>query len=162
MSRKTCKRRVWALINPISYAIEGASYTPENLLDKLRIRELSAIEAFVTGRAGLQEWSDLTAMHNLCETMAHGGVGPEALENCAAVEGELVAAAKCFEATRRMEITATGLEAFHNLFAWHDLQRQSIPRGEYEHWIKKTGDRMRSQAPGVVDVSKISQTEGEK
>lgn len=153
MSRKQCKRRVWALINPIQHATEGASYTPESLLDKLRTRELSAIEAFRTGRARLQEWSDMTALLNLCETMAHGGIGPEALDACALAEAELLSAAKRFESTKRMGMTAQGLEAFRNLYEFHDLQRQSIPRGQYEFWIKKTGDRVRSKAPEVKDVS---------
>jgi len=155
MSRKKCKRKVWALVNPITHATEGASYTPESLLDKLRIRELSAIEAFRSGRAGLQEWSDVTAMLNLAETMAKGGVGPEALQSCTTMQEELIAAAKRFERTGKMGVSGIGLATMRDLYEFHDLQRQSITRGEYDRWIKKTSDTMRSKAPGVVDVADL-------
>lgn len=46
MTRKHCRRKVYPLVNPIARAMEGAAITPDNLLDKLRLQELSAIDAF--------------------------------------------------------------------------------------------------------------------
>ena len=151
--RKQCRRKVWGLVNPLTHTLEGLAYTPEALLDKLRTRELSAIESFRTGSASLQDWSDITAMLNLCETMARGGVGPEALPACALAEAELLSAAKRFEATKRMGLTAQGLEAFRELFAFHDAQRSAVSRGEYEKFIVKTRHRVQSKAPEVTDVA---------
>lgn len=102
MSRKQCKRKHWELIDPIKHATEGAAITPEEKLNQLRVRELAAIEAFRTGSATLQEWKDLTSMLNLCETMAKGGIGPEALEACKRAENALIEAGKRFETTKRM------------------------------------------------------------
>lgn len=51
MTRKHCRRKVYPLVNPIARAMEGAAITPDNLLDKLRLQELSAIDAFTRGKA---------------------------------------------------------------------------------------------------------------
>ena len=44
--RKQCRRRHYALTNPIALAIAGACVTDDGRLDKLQLRELSAIDAF--------------------------------------------------------------------------------------------------------------------
>lgn len=56
--KKKCKRKHWALINPVTHALQGAQFIPDSELLALRTRELAAIEAFRTGSATLQEWSD--------------------------------------------------------------------------------------------------------
>ena len=45
--KKQCRRKIWSKINPIEHAIVGAAITPDDLLDKLRLIELSAIESLV-------------------------------------------------------------------------------------------------------------------
>lgn len=154
--KKQCKRKHWSTtINPVQHAIEGASLTPESILDKLRTRELAAVEAFRTGSATLQEWSDITSMLNICETMAKGGIGVEALEACKLAESALIEAGKRFETTKRMATSGPGLQAFRDIYQFHDLQRQSVSRGEYEKWIQKTQQRLTSKAPGVRDMSTV-------
>lgn len=156
MTRKHCKRKVWSTsINAVTHAIEGAAITSEALLNQLRLRELAAVEAFRTGSATLQEWADISGMLNICETMARGGVAPEALETCATAEKELIAAGIRFEATRRMATSGPGLQAFRDLYQYHDLQRQSISRSEYDRWIKKANLRVKSKAPEVRDMSEV-------
>ena len=39
--RKKTRRKVWALVNPIQHAIEGAAITPEDKLNQLQLRELT-------------------------------------------------------------------------------------------------------------------------
>lgn len=153
--RKQCKRKVWAKVNPIQHAIDGAAITSESLLNQLRARELAAIEAFRTGSATLQEWADITGMLNICETMAKGGIGPEALETCKAAEQELINAGKRYESTRRMATSGPGLQAFRDLYQYHDLQRQSVSRGEYDRWIRKATLRVKSKAPEVRDMAEV-------
>ena len=47
--RKKCRRKVYQLVNPIEYAIAGASVTQKEKLDKLALVELIAIESMVKG-----------------------------------------------------------------------------------------------------------------
>lgn len=156
MTKKHCKRKVWSTsINAVTHAIEGAAITSEALLNQLRARELAAVEAFRTGSATLQEWADITGMLNICETMARGGIGPEALEACERAERELIAAGLRFEKTRRMATSGPGLQAFRDIFQFHDLQRQCVSRAEYDRWIKKTSLRTKSKAPEVRDMAEV-------
>lgn len=155
MSRKKCKRKVWKLVNPIQHAIDGARITTDDLLDQLRIRELAAIESFRKGEAGLQEWADLTGTLNVCEAMARGGIGPEALDACKVAEQALIDAGIHYEDTKRMVMSGPGLQALRDLYEYHDLQRQSISRSEYEKWIRTAENRTRSKAPEVRDMAEI-------
>lgn len=148
--RKRTRRTVRPLLNPITYAIEGAALPSQQSLNSLRLRELAAIEAFRTGRAGLQEWSDLNAMHSLCETMALEGIGPEALEACNRCQDALIAAARRFEQTRKMGTDGPGLQAFRDVFEFHDLQRQAVARSIYEAMIRKARARLKSGHPSVI------------
>lgn len=148
--RKRTRRKVWGLVNPVQHAIEGAMITPDSLLITLRLRELQAIEAFRTGTAGLQEWHDINAMHGLCETMAREGIGPEALEACERAEVALIEAARRFEKTGKMGTTGPGLQAFRDVFDFHDLQRKSVARAKYDDMIRLATARIRSRAPGVT------------
>ena len=94
----------------------------------------------------------MSDMLNIAETMGRGGIGPEVLPVCEQAQAELIAAAKRFELTRRMGLTATGLAAVKELFAYHDAQRSAITRGEYEKAIQETVQRVRGHAGEVVDV----------
>jgi len=155
--KKHTKRKVYGLIyDPMKYVKDGIFATPETHLDKLRARELSAIEALAKGKGGINEWRDLTEMLNIAETMANSGIGPEALPVCEQAQAELLAAAKRFELTRRMGLTATGLAAIKELFAYHDAQRTAITRGEYEKAIQTTMKRVKTHAGEVVDVADVA------
>ena len=138
--KKRCKRKVWALVDPIQHAIQGAAIITDDVIQGLRTRELSAIEAFRAGKAGLQEWSDLVALMNVAEHMAFNGVGPEAKPTLHEAHGHLIDAAKRYESTKRMGLTGQG------------LQRKSISRAEYDRHIKATVNRIKSGAPEVTDV----------
>ena len=148
--RKQCKRKVRALVNPISMAIEGACITTEGAMDKLRLLELGAIDAFAKGMGSLQDVHTLCAMVNVCEQMARDGIGPEALEACGRADAGLIAMARRAEKTAKLGIDALTLIAFRDVFAYHDAQRQAIPRSEYEKQIRKATNRVKSGAPGVV------------
>lgn len=139
MSRKQCRRKIWSTtINPVAHAIAGACITPEAEIAALHTRELSALEAMTHGRGGLQEWYDLNAALTLCESAARMGIGPEALPVCHEATSELLDAAKRFEATGRMGLTATGIKVIRDVLEYHDLQRRSISRSEYEAVIRKS------------------------
>lgn len=149
MSRKHCRRKHYELVNPITLAITGAAITPDNLLDKLRMVELSAIESFTHGLATKADWKALADMLNVAETMARGGVGPEAIESCERAQAGLAESRERYERTKRMGLSGPALQAMRDLHEYHDLQRQSVSRGEYERWIQKTRNRILSAHPSL-------------
>lgn len=153
MSRKACKRRHYPLVNVISLAITGCSISSEDDLDKLRLRELSAIESFAKGTATPNEFRDLADMLNLAETMANMGIGPEALEACAAAQSALLAAKVRHDKLGRLGMTGEGLQSLRDLYAYHDAQRMAVDRSQYERAISKTRDRIRSAHPSIKELT---------
>lgn len=151
--RKKCHRKVWAKVNPIEFAIEGAAITTGDLLDKVRLMELSAIESMVKGHGTIADWRYIVDMMNIAETMATNGIGIEVLEVCEIVQKEMEQAAKRYEKTRKMGLTGIGIKFVKELYALHDLQRTSISRAEYERMIQKTADYIRSNHHRVVHIT---------
>ena len=149
MTRKKCRRKVWALIDPIAHAIAGAAITDTASLDKLRMLELSAIEAFAKGRATPDDWRALADMLNVCETMARDGIGPEALEPCTQAQEALGHAHARHKAGKPLLFTGLELNAVRDSFGYHDLQRSSISRSQYEQAIAKTANRIKSAHPSL-------------
>lgn len=149
MSRKRCIRKVYALVNPISMAIEGAAITDTARLDKLRMLELQALEAFRTGKATRDDWRSLADMLNVAQVMAEQGIGPEVLPACTAAEEALAAAHARFTAGRSLGFDGPGLQAMRELFAFHDLQRSSVSRSAYEAAITRTANRIRGASKDV-------------
>jgi hypothetical protein len=154
MSRKHCKRKIWATkgFDAVAHAIAGARITNKASLDALQIRELSAVESITHGQGTVQDWRDLADVINLCETAAKMGIGPESLPACAKAQETLLQAAHRYETTGRMGLTGEGIAALRDVIEYHHLQRQSIPRSQYEEIIRKTAWRIRSHAPEVVEV----------
>lgn len=147
--KKQCRRKVYKLINPIAMAIEGACITPQETLKTLTDKESEAIEAMMTGKGNLRYWQTIVDMCNLSQVMGRNGVGPECLPDCVMAEIELKAAAKRYEKTGKMGLTAIGIRSVQQVQEWHDLQRKSISRSEYEKMIVKTLNRLRSRAKDV-------------
>ena len=151
--RKKCIRKIWQKVNPIEFAIVGASITPEDLLDKLRLIELSAIESMVKGHGTISDWRALVDMMNIAETMGNNGIGIEVLPVCEIVQKEMESAAHRYEKTRKMGLTGTGIKYIKELYQLHDLQRTSISRSEYERMLQKTADYIRSNNHRVVHIA---------
>lgn len=150
--RKKCRRKVYQKINPIQYAIEGAAITPERELDKLRQLELNVIEAFFKGEATEAHWHDILAMQSITVHLGKNGVGPEVLETCRQVKVHLDEAMDRFKRIGKMGTTGPGLQSFRDLFEYHDLQRQSISRGEYERAIHAATIKIRFGKPEQMGV----------
>lgn len=133
--------------NPIAFAIEGASITDTFRLDKLRLVELSAIDAFAKGVATVHDWRAVSDLSNVAETMAEMGTGPEVLPVVREVEGALLDAHARHEQTGRIATTGPGLQAMRDLAEYHDLQRSSVDRSTYERAIQRTMNKIRSGHP---------------
>ena len=148
--RKKTKRTVYKLVDPITYAITGSMITDTETLDKLRLGELTSIEAFRTGKATKQDWHTINDMANISETMARNGIGIEALPASELAHEHLKDAYERFKRTGKLGISGPALQAFRECFEYHDLQRMSIPRSQYEDMIRKTRERIISKAPDVL------------
>ena len=152
--RKKCRRKIWLTdINPITHAIVGARITDETSLNKLRLRELSCLDAMRLGHGTVEDWRVLVDMLNVTETFAKNGIGPEALEECQIAQESLYKAAKRYESTKRMGLDGLGIKALQNVYEYHDLQRTSVSRSVFEEMIEKTRNYIKSKGKDVVEIS---------
>lgn len=154
MTRKACKRKVRALnSNIINYVVESACLIPYSDFDRLRIMELGQIESLATGVGTIADLKGLTECLNLCETMADMNIGPEAKPACDAAQAAILAIMRRFERWKKIEATPNEIQALRDVYQFHDLQRQSISRGQYEKAINTTANRIRSKHPSCVEVA---------
>jgi hypothetical protein len=150
--RKRTKRKMWNLLDPIAHAIVGAAITPRKTLDKLRFLEYSALDAITKGHGTVQDWRTLVDVLNLSEVMAKGGLGPEVLPVCAQAQEALHKAAMRYQETMRMGLDGPGIQAIRELIEYADLQQASISRAEFEMYVKKTRDYIKSNSDRVVEI----------
>lgn len=153
MSRKKCKRKVYALLNPISMAIMGAAVSGKKPLDQLRLAELSAIDEMVTGKGTTESWRWIADCINIAETLGKMGIGPEALPLCQIAQQAMLEAADRYQKTKRMGLSGEGIKAVKELWEIHDLQRTSVARSVYEAAILKTANTIRSRGRDVVEIT---------
>jgi len=151
--RKRTIRKQWVLLNPITYALEGASITQRDKLDKLRVMEYSALDAITKGKGTVTDWHTLTEVLNLSETMARAGVGPEVLPICEKAQEALHEAALRYQKTFKMGLTGEGIKAVRELIAFADLQQSSISRSEFEKYIQKTRNYIKSNNDRVLEIT---------
>lgn len=147
--QKRCKRKIWPLVNPIDSALLGCSIPSESRLDKLRIRELSAIESFAKGNAGPSDFRDIADMLNVAETAGLSGVGPEVLPVCAALELALLGVKEQYEQKNTMVLRSHELQLMRDLYQFHDAQRTAIDLSTYERIIRKTVNKIKGAHPKV-------------
>lgn len=151
--RKRCKRKVWSTsINPLAHAIAGAAVADDASLNKLRLCELAAIDAMTKGMGTPHDWRWIADVLNIAETMAKNGIGPEVLEYCEKAQEALLEAKERYDKTGKMGLSGTGIRAVKDLWEYHDLQRTSVARSEYERMIQKTMNNIRSHGKDVVEV----------
>lgn len=140
--------------NPILHAMMGASFVDEASLNKLRHGELAAIEAFRTGSATVQDWKLVSEFCALAESMADAGIGPEALPSVREAERALIEAHDRFITTGKMGTSGLGLNAFRDVYQYHDLQRQSVSRSVYEKHIQMVTNKITSKSPHVLFMNR--------
>ena len=150
--RKRTKRKMWNLIEPIQHGIVGAAITPRETLDKLRFLEYSALDSMTKGSGTVSDWRTLVDVLNLSEVMAKAGIGPEVLPVCEKAQDALHKAALRYQATMKMGFDGVGIQAVRKLIQYADLQQGSISRSEFEKYVKKTRDHIRSNNHRVVEI----------
>ena len=151
--KKQCKRRVWSTnINPVAHAIAGAAVSDKQSLDKLRLCELSAIDAMTKGMGTTEDWRWLADVINIAETMGKAGIGPEVLPYCQEAQTSMLEAAERYQSTGKMGLSGQGIRAIKDVWEFHDIQRTSIARSEYERMIQKTANYIKSHGKDVVEI----------
>jgi hypothetical protein len=151
--RKRTKRKVWGLIDPIAHAIVGAAITPRQTLDKLRLTEYAALESITKGNGTIQDWRTLVDVLNLSEQIARAGIGKdEVLPVCEKAQKALHEAAIRFQSSKRMGLSGEGIKAIRDLLEYADLQQGSITRAEFERYVQKTRNYIRSNGNLVVEI----------
>jgi hypothetical protein len=151
--RKRTKRKVWALIDPLTHALTGAAITHRDKLDKLRMMEYSALEAMTKGQGTVTDWRTLVDVLNLSETMARHNIGKdEVLPVCQKAQDALHQSAERYQKTLKMGLSGEGIKAVRDLIQYADLQQSSISRSEFERYIKKTKDYIKSNNDLVVEI----------
>jgi hypothetical protein len=150
--KKQCKRKIYKLINPVMHALQGVAFLQNSELQDLRLRELSAIRAFVDGVATIQDWQDVAALHSLCEIMAVKNCGREALPVADSVQEILTRLAQSYENGTGMGITTDESALFYDMYEFHDLQRTSVSRSEYENYIESVANHKQSRSSLVKEI----------
>ena len=152
MTRKKTKRKHWNLVDNVTHAIVGASITHRDKLDKLRLLEYSALDAMTKGSGTISDWRILVDVLNLCEMMGKNGIGPEVLPVCEKAQEGLHKAALRFQETKKMGLDGQTIQAIRELISYADLQQGSISRSEFERYIQKTKDYIKSNGNLVVEI----------
>jgi hypothetical protein len=153
MTRKPRRARWAANPNAMTSVITGVLPTPENLLERQRMTELQAIEAFAKGHATPDDFRALCDVLNVAETFARYGIGPEVMPVCETVQEVLLLCKAEFDESGAMSVHDDELEALRTLYALHDLQRQCVDWAGYAKMIEKTANRIRSAHPDVKELA---------
>jgi hypothetical protein len=152
--RKRTKRKVWALIDPLTHALTGAAITQRDKLDKLRMLEYSALEAMTKGNGTVTDWRTLVDVLNLSETMARHNIGKdEVMPVCQKAQDALHQAAERYQNTMKMGLSGEGIQAIRDLIQYADLQQSSISRSEFERYIQKTKNYIKSNNDLVTEIT---------
>jgi hypothetical protein len=151
--RKRTKRKIWALLDPIAHSIVGASYTPRQTLDKLRLTEYAALESIMKGVGTIQDWRTLVDLLNLAEMFARNNIGKdEVLPVCKKAQDALHKAAMRYQETMCIGLDGVGIQAIRDLIEYADLQQGSVTRAEFERLVQKTRDYIKSNGNLVVEI----------
>lgn len=115
--------------------------------------EYSALDAITRGQGTVTDWRTLVDVLNLAEMMGKNGVGPEVLPICEKAQASLHKAAMRYQETMRMGLDGVGIQAIRELIEYADLQQSSIPRSEFEKYIQKTKNYIKSHGDRVVEIT---------
>ena len=147
--RKKTKRKIYPLVNPIDMAISGAGVTDDERLSELKTKEDASLKAFQDGVATVSDWHNINQVVRLAESLADANVGANVMVYAKIAEMHLLQAHDKYKVTSKMGTTDLGLQAFQDILEYHDLQRRSIARSEYEGHCKKIHNKLVSRSPKI-------------
>lgn len=150
--KKQCKRKIYALINPIEHAMQGAGLIDKASSDKVKLLELSALESFAKGRATKDDWRQLCMMTNVAEQLARMGYDKdEIIEPCEKATAALKEAHRRFKEHGKLGLSGLELGDMRKICAWAHLQRGIVPRYHFEQAIDKVRRLIVGRSP-LVEV----------
>lgn len=115
--------------------------------------EYSALEAMTKGNGTVTDWRTLVDVLNLSEMMGKNGIGPEVLPICEKAQEGLHKAAMRYQETLNMGLDGQAIQALRELIQYADLQQSSISRSEFEKYIQKTRNYIKSNGDLVVEIT---------
>jgi len=138
--RKSCKRKHWNTspgFSAVAHAIIGACAINDEVLQDIRIRELSAIQSMQDHAGTEQDLYDVLALYSMSVVMAENGVGKfEVMPVCDQARTAIANLIKRFEKWGKFDARESEITILRELWDWHDAQRKSIPRSDYDKYLK--------------------------
>lgn len=104
------------------------------------------------GLGTVTDWRTLVDVLNLSEMMGKNGIGPEVLPICEKAQEGLHKAAMRYQETMKMGLDGQSIQAIRELIQYADLQQSSISRSEFEKYIQKTRNYIKSNGELVVEI----------
>lgn len=153
MKRRPFQSRWSRDANLLARVVTGVLPTPEGLLERQRMAEYQALEAFAKGRATPDDFRTLADVLNVAETFARNGVGPEVLETIEQAQRELISAKGNFDTYGKLHVNPAGMVFLRDLLEYAELQRTAVDWQTYAKMIEKTHNRIRSAHPDVKELA---------
>jgi len=86
--------------------------------------------------------------------MARNGIGKdEVMPICQKAQDALHQAAERYQSTMKMGLSGEGIQAIRDLIEYADLQQSSISRSEFERYIQKTINFIKSNNDLVTEIT---------
>lgn len=133
--RKQSKRRVVTVKDPLQLLGAVSLAIPKDRADKMALRELTAIESFRDGSAGIKEWSQVFVLAHVAQQCATEKGHDVVAGECTATLSALKDALARYQRTGKMGMTGAGLNAIRSLAESHHVQRNVIPWRAYERLV---------------------------
>lgn len=150
MGRKKARRKPQrAIKDPVRYALESVRPPAPKFVDRLRLQELGALEAFTHGRGDFEQWQVLARMTNTSEYLGEHGCGLEAVPAAQRAAAGLMNAVERGKAGGGWGLDGPALQALREVREFMDLQFQSLTVKELEaHFagIRREQERLRRLA----------------
>ena len=131
MKKKSKPRRWVKSQNAVALAIEHACLITEKRNDQYRLIEIDAIASLRSGAFSSGQWNTLIAITNLSEVLAKDGIGVEVEEIAKRAEIALAQIRMRYQMTAQWSAKPEEIDAISEMQAYHNLQRTSIPYGDY-------------------------------
>jgi len=156
--RKSCKRKHWNTspgFSAVAHAINGACVIDDQILRDIQIRELSAIQSMQDHTATEQDLYDILALHSMAVVMAENGIGKfEVMPVCNQAKTAIANLIKRVEKWGKFDARESEITILRELWDWHDAQRKSIQRSDYDKYLKMAINKQKNKRSefGLMDA----------
>ena len=153
--RKRTKRRVYALRDPISYAIGGVrTFRSVSASVDVEIANHASMEALVKGEATKYDLQVLSNMVNMCIALGKQGFAEAHQQDFADAKAAIVSIVERGKKLSRVVATGPEIKALNWALEVHDAQLGVVSVSEIERANKYIQDTVRS---GGADMLKLKE-----